>query len=262
MSGKGAFASLQVHSFSMFDTQIFHGDIDSSLSLLKNFLKDGGNHSIYFVSGYSMNIASANYKYRRALKNATLVFSDGIALKLASQLNGFRTLTNVSGTDLVPWFLTSLNGDSGTVYLLGGTEVVVKRAVNVFPKLFPGWEVVGSNNGFFEERETELVVEKIKSASPDLLLVGMGTPLQEIWVDQYRHQLRVPLCMCVGGLFKYWGNGLQRAPRFFRNTCLEWLWLLFHDPTRWRKCAGNLLFIARSLSYSNKNNMKLNENFR
>lgn len=252
----------EMNSFSIFDIQIFSCEISSTLSLLKSFLKSDRSHRIYFVSGNAISIAGTDYRYRRALNRATLVFPDGISLKLAARLNGIRTVTNMPGTDLVPRLLTRLNGDAGKVYLLGGTEDEINRAVNVFPKLFPGWEVVGSNDGFFEERETKFVVEQIKSASPDLLLVGMGTPLQEIWVDQYRHQIEVPLCMCIGGLFKYWGNGLRRAPRFFRNTCLEWLWLLFHDPSRWRKCVGNLLFIARSSSYSVKNYMKGNGNFR
>ncbi len=90
-------------------------------------------------------------------------------------------------------------------------------------------------------RLTQLIV-----ARPNLLLVGMGNPRQEQWIDRYLPQLRVPLTMGTGGLFDHWAGNLKRAPYWVRRIGCEWMQLLLQQPHKCRRyLLGNPVFLAR-----------------
>jgi len=89
-----------------------------------------------------------------------------------------------------------------------------------------------------------------RQTGPDLLLVGMGNPLQEIWIHAHRHQLEVPLVAAVGGLFNYWAGTLRRASPVLRRLGAEWLGILWQQPHKARRyLLGNPLFLWRALSW-------------
>ena len=99
-----------------------------------------------------------------------------------------------------------------------------------------------------EPHITSRVIRQINQAQPDVLLVGMGNPLQERWIHRHRHQLDVPLCIGVGGLFHYWAGDLQRAPIWLRRWGAEWLGILLQQPHKARRyLLGNPLFLYRIL---------------
>ena len=92
-------------------------------------------------------------------------------------------------------------------------QPAIARAAATAQRTFPGWIAAGFHHGYlFDRHSTADVVRQINDARPDVLLVGMGNPLQETWIHQHRQELEVPLCIGVGGLFSYWAGNLRRAP--------------------------------------------------
>ena len=161
------------------------------------------------------------------------VHPDGVGLQLARHFMGVARFPRVAGTDLVPMLLEQ--SPPGTrVYLLGASPAVVGAAAAGFRRRFPGLVLAGSHHGFFSEEQDEAVLADIARATPAVLLVGMGSPLQERWVARHRHRLPGRLAVCVGGLFHYWADDLRRAPRALRRLGLEWLWILVQQPYKWR----------------------------
>jgi N-acetylglucosaminyldiphosphoundecaprenol N-acetyl-beta-D-mannosaminyltransferase len=161
------------------------------------------------------------------------VYPDGVGLQLARRILGLARFHRVAGTDLVPMLLERLR--PGTrVYLLGATPAVSDAAATGFRRRFPWLVLAGSHHGYFEPAADAAVVADIARAAPDLLLVGMGSPLQERWIARNRHQLSGRVAICVGGLFHYWADDLHRAPRVLRGLGLEWLWILLQQPYKWR----------------------------
>jgi N-acetylglucosaminyldiphosphoundecaprenol N-acetyl-beta-D-mannosaminyltransferase len=161
------------------------------------------------------------------------VYPDGVGLQLARHVLGLARFPRVAGTDLVPMLLDQL--PAGTrVYLLGATPAVCSGAAAGFRRRFPALVLAGSHHGFFAEAQDDAVLSDIARATPDVLLVGMGSPLQERWVARHRHRLPGRLAVCVGGLFHYWADDLRRAPRLLRGLGLEWLWILMQQPYKWR----------------------------
>ena len=176
--------------------------------------RDGCTRSVYFVNAHSLNTATADRAYRKVLNAGDVVFGDGTGVRWAARLRGVRLRDNVNGTDLVPALLTATAGLGYRCFLLGTDEDSIRRAAEHAIAAFPGWTLAGYHHGYLTTPELNArAVDRINEARPDLLLVGMGNPLQERWIEAHRRQLNVPVCMGVGGLFQYWAGTLRQAPR-------------------------------------------------
>jgi N-acetylglucosaminyldiphosphoundecaprenol N-acetyl-beta-D-mannosaminyltransferase len=115
--------------------------------------------------------------------------------------------------------------------------------------LHPDLAVVGSHHGFFDldSPHHERVVEDILAHEPHIVLVGMGTPKQELWVDRYAERLGGAVVWTVGALFDYVSGRTPRAPHWLADNGLEWIFRLGIEPTRmWRRyLIGNPIFLGR-----------------
>ncbi len=203
-----------------------------------------GRRTLYFANAHTLNHAAASIDYRRILNDADLLLGDGTGVRWAARFQGRRVKANLNGTDLLPAFLRATRG--GRLYLLGATPRVVARAATVVVRRFPGWTVVGHHHGYLDAGMTEAVITAINAAAPHLLLVAMGNPLQERWIDANRARLDVNLCAGVGGLFAYLCGEYRRAPAPMRRLGLEWLGVMVLQPRKVpRYLAGNPLFLWR-----------------
>jgi exopolysaccharide biosynthesis WecB/TagA/CpsF family protein len=126
---------------------------------------------------------------------------------------------------------------SRSYYMLGGTRDSIANAAREAAVSFPSWRQAGFHHGYFQWQDSSRVVERINAAQPDLLLVGMGSPLQERWLVENRSQLRVPVCTSVGGLFDFWSGRRTRAPLLLRRWSLEWVYIALTEPHKWRRYA-------------------------
>jgi len=134
--------------------------------------------------------------------------------------------------------------------MLGSDAETITAAADYARKKFPGWTLAGCHHGFLGNESVEAAaIAAINAARPDVLLVGMGNPLQEKWIRRNLSRLDVPVCMGIGGLFDYWAGNVSRAPAWLRRLGHEWLWRLFQQPKlkARRYLVGNPLFLARVL---------------
>lgn len=198
---------------------------------------------VCFLNAHNFNRAQSNPNCAKIFETAIAVFPDGIALRAGARLHGIHIHNNLPGTDLIPALMSVTKNSGRRCFLLGNTEKNVKRAGHEVEKMFPGWKVVGVAPGYFGESEEEALVDQINESEADLLLLGMGTPLQEHFIQRNRHRLRVPLLLCAGGLFSYWAGTLRRAPRWARVLNTEWVWIVCQQPHKFsRYCFGTARF--------------------
>jgi N-acetylglucosaminyldiphosphoundecaprenol N-acetyl-beta-D-mannosaminyltransferase len=109
---------------------------------------------------------------------------------------------------------------------------------------FPDLQVVGTTDGFFSSRDEATVIERIIEARPDLLVVGLGTPRQEMWLERHWAALEVPMGIGVGGSIDIWAGNIPRAPLAMRKLGLEWLYRAWIQPWRWRRVVKLFRFMA------------------
>lgn len=204
--------------------------------------------SIFLVNAHTLNLSRDDPRYQTVLQNAHRVFADGTGVRWAARLRGIRLKENLVGTDLIPRLFRETAGRNYRYFLLGANAETIHRAADKCRKEFPGWELAGFHHGYESHSETPALIERINHTHPHLLLVGMGNPLQEQWIHRYQRQLRVPVCIGVGGLFDHWAGNIQRAPEWVRRQGFEWLQLLLQQPHKWRRyLLGNPRFLLRIL---------------
>jgi exopolysaccharide biosynthesis WecB/TagA/CpsF family protein len=184
----------------------------------------------------NLHTLSRNPQLAEALQRNALLFLDGIGLKVGVAIMRGGWVNDVNGTDLFPLMMERLAVRGGRVYFVGSTPAVADDAARVVSSRYDGLEVVGWEHGFFSREDEDAVVQRIRDAHPDVLLVGRGFGLQEEFVLRHRHALPVPLIWTVGGLFDMISEHVPRAPRWMRRLRLEWLFRFAREPGRmWRR---------------------------
>ncbi|MFH1074678.1 MAG: WecB/TagA/CpsF family glycosyltransferase [Candidatus Firestonebacteria bacterium] len=199
-----------------------------SLSLI------AGQKPSMFVSLGSLTVMQArkDQGYKALIDEAELVICDGSGVSSAIKYLTGEKIRRIAGVDLVPFFAELSEEKSCKLFLLGAEEDVIKKAADLLKKRFPGANICGYLNGYFDIINSVEVISTIKKASPDILLVGLGQPLQEKWLKDNLKALSVPVTMGVGGSFDVIAGKFARAPVVFRKSGLEWLFRMIIEPCR------------------------------
>lgn len=194
---------------------------------------DGNETKIVFTPNPEIIMAAQkDRKLKTALKDADMVVPDGIGVVWASKYCKHRLAERVAGYDLVHSIFNSIKDTDKTVYFFGGAPKVAECAENKMIKKYDGLKIVGTHSGYFDDSESNSILNTINSLHPDLLLVGLGFPKQEKWIYDNRHKLNSKVCIGVGGSFDAMAGKVKRAPKIFRKFGLEWFYRLIKQPSR------------------------------
>lgn len=181
--------------------------------------------------------------YAAAVNGAKLVLADGVGDLCAARILGTPLPGRVAGSDLVPRLLARLAERGGSVFLYGARPGVAERAGESLQSACPGLRIAGTENGYISD-ETALL-EALEREKPDLLLLGLGAPRQELWMAKNRQ--RTPAVMIgVGGLLDVFAGDIPRAPETWQRLGLEWLYRLLREPRRFKRVIRlpKILFLA------------------
>ncbi|MEX2622927.1 MAG: WecB/TagA/CpsF family glycosyltransferase [Acidimicrobiia bacterium] len=195
-----------------------------------------------------MNLAANNNQFMGSLRGADLVFCDGYGVATAARLMNVALLERLTPMDWMEDLLATSNSIGLSVFLLGDETQVVEACKQSMVTSHHRLNIVGTHHGFFRDAdEGSQVIALVNEARPDLLLVGMGMPAQEFWIDENIAGLDIGVALPVGALFRWYSGAEKRAPRILSDHGLEWLWRLAHHPVRLfrRYVVGNIGFIAR-----------------
>ena len=175
------------------------------------------------------------------LNRGDLVVPDGHGILWAGERLGRSLPERVAGIDLIHALADRGMRDGWRLYLLGGAPGVAEEASVNLQRQYPGLRMVGASHGYFTRAELPVVLDRIRAAGPDLLLVGMGFPRQEYFIRDHCHDLGPLVAIGVGGSFDVISGKLRRSPAWIQRLRLEWLYRGFQEPARWRR----LLVIPR-----------------
>ncbi|MFW6171969.1 MAG: WecB/TagA/CpsF family glycosyltransferase [Planctomycetota bacterium] len=191
--------------------------------------------------------------FRLAYRDAALVVADGLPLVLASRWLGKPVPERVAGSDLIPELFAAADQHGPIkVFLLGAAPGVAGRAAERIESTWPAVHVTGFNSpplGFEnQEHLNQSILDHIRRAKPDLLVLGLGAPKQELWVHAHRNRIDAGVAVCAGGTIDFLAGEKQRAPRWARKAGLEWCHRLLSEPRRLaRRYAGNAWTFPRLL---------------
>lgn len=210
---------------------------------------------VNFLNANNANIAQNDQAYREALARSD-VLPDGIGVDIAAKmLAGAKFPANLNGTDLVPAFFVFVSRPL-KIALVGAKPDVLQKALVNFQALTPWHEFKAISDGYFDATEAPRVLADLAAFKPDVTLVAMGSPAQEKWIDAQFGPEHGKIVFGVGALFDFVSGTVPRAPRFFRELRLEWVYRLAKEPGRlWRRyIVGNPVFLYRVLRYKFSSN--------
>ena len=220
---------------------------------IERLVRGGRRGLVLNVNAHCLNLCYEDPRLRDFLNGAEAVLCDGAGVMLAARILGERIPQRITYADWI-WQLADLASARGfSLYFLGARPDVAREAARRLRERYPDLEIVGVRHGYFDHSagaaENEAVVEEINASAPDILLVGLGMPLQERWLMENIERLDAGVVLTGGAVFDYVSGRLRRGPRFLTDSGFEWLARLLVEPRRlWRRyLLGNPLFLLRVL---------------
>jgi N-acetylglucosaminyldiphosphoundecaprenol N-acetyl-beta-D-mannosaminyltransferase len=183
--------------------------------------------------------ADKHVDFRRAYSSADLCLADGMPILWASRLLGSPLPEKVSGSDLVLPLARLAAEREWRVYLLGGGPGVAALAGEKMARGI-GVRVVGTDSPVVRDDggtdHPDETLERVRAARPDVVLVALGAPKQELWIDRFAGQIAPAIAIAVGGSLDFVAGRVKRAPAWMSRAGLEWLFRLTQEPRRmWRR---------------------------
>jgi len=230
---------LKVNNASMEDAVKWITDTDTKL----NKTQIG-----FFINANSINLSIEKTQFFKELSKANALFADGSGMRLAAKKAGYLLNDNNNGTDMLPHLCKRCVANNQSIYLFGAGPGVANKAANTLVSQFPGLIIAGTENGFKTNNNDEQIITAINNSDCDVLLVAMGSPLQEQWLLKHRDQLQCKTALAVGGLFDFYSGTISRSPMWLREIGMEWVWRLLQEPSNKfnRYVIGNPLFLYRT----------------
>lgn len=216
---------------------------------IRGFVRDREPALVLNANAHCLNLACRDASLRDFLNGAEVVFCDGMGVMLAARILGKKIPERITYADWVYSFSTLAEDEGFSLYFLGGRPGVAEKAARKLRASHPELKIAGTRHGFFDRAENEAVVAEINAGDPDILLVGMGMPLQERWLMENRSKLNARVALTGGAVFDYVSGELRRGPRLLTDNGFEWLARLAIEPGRlWKRyLVGNPLFVLRVL---------------
>lgn len=167
---------------------------------------------------------------RRIIDGAALVVPDGIGIIYGAKILKRPLKEKVGGADLALKLFERMAQDGRSVFLFGAKPGIADTAAEKLAARYPGLKIAGTADGYFQDDEP--IMDKINAAAPDVLLVCLGAPKQEEWIDRHKDRLNVHLAMGLGGSLDVYAGVAKRAPKLMLKLNLEWLYRLVKQPSR------------------------------
>ncbi|WP_053233390.1 WecB/TagA/CpsF family glycosyltransferase [Sandaracinus amylolyticus] len=224
--------------------------VDEALHAIVDAPRADRARIVHFAHAHLLNLAYEDDALSRALSRADLVLPDGIGVRLAARMRGVELRHNVNGTDLFPLLCRRAAERGVPVVLVGAREGIAERCAARLRADIPEIDVPFVSHGFLGEAGSRHIAARVRDLGRAIVLVGMGSPRQELWAWRHLADAGGVTVLTVGGLFDMFSGAIARAPDAWREVGLEWAWRLLMEPRRMarRYVVGNPLFLGRALA--------------
>lgn len=201
------------------------------------------------VNANGFNLAQKDKLFHDALVNGDFLLPDGISIVYAFSLLRKEKIERIAGWDLFIFEMERLNKEGGTCFFMGSTQETLDIIKNKSCKIYPNIKIESYSPPYkkeFSELDNKKMVDAVNKINPDLLWIGMTAPKQEKWAYLHFDELNVegPIGT-IGAVFDFYAETVERAPVWWQQHGLEWLFRLIKEPGRmWKRyIIGNILFL-------------------
>lgn len=210
-----------------------------------------GKLLINTINAHSYNTAQKDDLFAEALMKGDALIPDGASIVKACRWIKAKSQPKerIAGWDLFEFEMSKLEKKGGTVMFMGSSQKVLDLIVKRADKVYPHLKVVTYSPPYkpeFSDEDNKAIIEAINNANPDLLWIGMTAPKQEKWTYSHWKDLNIHCHVgTIGAVFDFFAGTVERAPIWWQEHGLEWLYRLLKEPKRmWRRyIIGNTLFL-------------------
>src|SRR4051794_26123915 len=224
---------------SIIDTPISLISLDSAVAQVSSWQRDHVDRFVVFRDVHGLMRARFDLALARAHQKADMVAPDGLPIVWAAKWMGEKGVSRVCGPDFMLELCRAGVPFGWRHFFYGGAEGIAEAAANNLSRKYPDLIVAGTATPPFRAltaAEDEQICALIRSADPDFIWVGLGTPKQELWMAEHRGRLGGVTMMGVGAAFDIYAGLTPRAPSWMQRFGLEWAFRLYHEPRRlWKR---------------------------
>lgn len=219
--------------------------------LIQKCVEERNKGWITGINGHALNLTYESVWLKDFYHHSLLNCSEGFGVVIAAFLSGVKIPKRKVWADWAYELLQMLEENEYSLFLLGGTDEVGKKAVDNLHILYPKLNIVGQLNGYADLNQHDTVIESINQKKPDIVFVALGMPKQEEWIYRNVDKLNATIFFPVGALLDYISGMKKRCPRWMSRIGVEWVYRLCTEPHKvWRRyLIGNPVLIWRSFVY-------------
>lgn len=201
---------------------------------IESSLKSGQKKVLYYLNSHVLYEAKKDANLEKNILDCDYLIADGYSIVWAMRTIFKRDISKVVFTySYFKFIRNNLIDNRIQVFFLGADKKTISKGVEQELKNNSNLNVVGYHHGYFNENtDNIMIINMINKSEASVLIVGMGCPISENWIMEYKNSLNVNLIFSVGGFFDFLAENKISAPSWFYNSGLEWLFRLIQEPIR------------------------------
>ncbi|WP_201288887.1 WecB/TagA/CpsF family glycosyltransferase [Erysipelothrix anatis] len=242
----------------IFNTHVNNLTMDETILRVEEIVKRGVPTQHVVINASKVNLMREDARLTEIVNSCELINADGASILWAAKQFGFELKERVTGIDLFQNLLPIAEKKEYSIYLFGAQQKVVSKVSDMIREQYPEIKIVGTRNGYFNEEESDSIVESIAASGADMLFVAFSSPMKEYWISENLEKLNVPFIMGVGGSFDVLAGVTDRAPIWMQDSGLEWFYRFIQEPRRmWKRyIVGNFKFVMYTKKMARLNKRK------
>ncbi len=206
--------------------------IDESVDYIMDMMEQSGNHAVFTPNSEMIMNAYKDRDFMDLINSADLLTADGIGLVYGSRIVGKPIYERAAGFDIAMALVERMAAEGKSLFLFGSKPGTAERAADILMEENPGLKIAGCRNGYFKPEETDAIISEINSSGADVVFVCLGSPAQERWIAANRDKLWCKVMIGLGGSLDAITGDMPRAPEWWCNHGVEWLYRLIKQPSR------------------------------
>ncbi|MBO4815548.1 MAG: WecB/TagA/CpsF family glycosyltransferase [Clostridia bacterium] len=212
----------------------YKNSANSFYNLVKENIINNNKMFIVTANPETLMIAEKNNEFKKALLDMqTTIIPDGIGIVKGARFLGYTMQETIPGVELCSKLFEYCNEFKKSIYFLGAKEEIVSKLINVINTNYPNAIISGYENGYSQDKQASF--NKIIVSEPDVVLVALGIPEQELLIYNNLNKFNKGIFVGVGGSFDVLSGVKKRAPKTFRKLHLEWLYRIIKEPKRFKR---------------------------
>jgi len=227
------------------DTFNKESGIQDAVNYALDLIKQRKGGQVVTINPEMIEYGLKNEDFAKIINSAELILPDGVGIKIGLKIKGFCA-QRIAGIEFSHKLIEECAKNGFSVAMVGAKPHIIEQAAKNLKSEFPNLNIVYIQNGYFED--INKVYWGLGERNPQLILVALGSPRQETFINEYRKHHHDTLMVGVGGSFDVWSGEVERAPEIYQKLGLEWLYRTVKEPYRLKRIFPTLpRFILRVL---------------